>query len=278
MEGDWDYLIVLDACRYDIFKKIVDKDAGYVISGGHWTQQWLEWNFNGRYTDVVYIAGNPHLASLNLRKTFGFNPFYKVDEVWKYGWDDSLRTVPPEEVTKAACKMLDRFPEKRMIIHYNQPHAPYLTDQALNPIGRPPLHTTEQVLSIGSQPERPKNIYKIAEEGMISTKRMKKAYEKNLKLVMEEVRKLVEELHGKVILTADHGEMLGEYGVFGHNHQWLKVKEELVVPWYTIKNEKKARKRGKGEKEYQKEENIKKKVKERIRELNKKEEWINKNC
>jgi len=107
MDEQWDYLIILDACRYDVFADIVDKNVGFVISGGSTTYEWLEWNFNGRYKDVIYIAGNPHFATANLVKTFGFNPFFKVIEVWDYGWDKKLKTVPPKEVTDAAIKTLD---------------------------------------------------------------------------------------------------------------------------------------------------------------------------
>ena len=45
MEEEWDYLIVLDACRYDTFKKVADDSAGYVISGDTNTRKWMRWNF-----------------------------------------------------------------------------------------------------------------------------------------------------------------------------------------------------------------------------------------
>ncbi len=78
MEEDWDYLIVLDACRYDTFKKVVDDGAGYVISGGTGTSSWMMWSFREKHKDVIYIAGNPYLASAHLKKRRGFNPFYMV--------------------------------------------------------------------------------------------------------------------------------------------------------------------------------------------------------
>ena len=79
----------------------------------------MKCNFRGKYKDVIYIAGNPHFASAHLKKTFAFNPFHIVKEVWDYGWDNTLKTVPPEEVTIAALDTLKSSPNKRMIIHYN---------------------------------------------------------------------------------------------------------------------------------------------------------------
>src|SRR4030042_6963515 len=68
MEQSWDYLIVLDACRYDTYKEVVDQKANYVISGATATGDWMRWNFAEKYRDVIYIAGNPHFASAYLKK------------------------------------------------------------------------------------------------------------------------------------------------------------------------------------------------------------------
>ena len=49
MKENWDYLIVLDACRYDLFLKVVDEKANFVISGGTSTGEWMKWNFGDKY-------------------------------------------------------------------------------------------------------------------------------------------------------------------------------------------------------------------------------------
>ena len=234
MEEDWDYLIVIDACRYDVFKEVVDEKANYVISGGTATGVWGKWNFREKYEDVIYIAGNPHFASVHLKKTFGFNPFYMVKEVWDYGWDYTLKTVPPEEVTIAALDTLKRFPEKRMIIHYNQPHHPFISDKGLTERDDGTCHTLEGGLWGGQK----KTVWDLAIRGEVSIERVKKGYRENLKIVMKEVKKLKEELHGRVILTADHGNLFGEYGLYGHGHG-LRAEGLVKVPWVILKNEKK---------------------------------------
>lgn len=231
MGQQWDYLIVLDACRYDLFRGVVNENTVFIISGGSCTQEWLEWNFNGEFKDVIYIAGNPHLASANLLKSFGFNPFYKVIEVWDFGWNSSFKTVPPEEVTLAALETLKKYPNKRMIIHYNQPHHPFLSDSDLLRLDDGAWRKLE-----GRIWEGKKTIWDAARLGEVPIEKVWEGYKENLKLVMEEVKRLVDEVHGKVVITSDHGNHLGEYMVFGHT-VGLRTKELVKVPWLVMKDE-----------------------------------------
>jgi hypothetical protein len=233
MDKQWDYLIILDACRYDVFADIVDKNADFVISGGGTTQEWLEWNFNGKYKDVIYIAGNPHFATLNLVKTFGFNPFFKVIEVWDYGWDNELKTVPPKEVTKAAIKTLDNFPDKRMIIHYNQPHHPFITNKELLHLDDGTWNTLEGGMWDGEKI----TVWHYLRQGKIPIKKAWLAYKDNLRIVMSEVDNLVKKLHGRVIVSADHGNHFGEYRLFGH-FEGIRSEQLVKIPWMILKDEK----------------------------------------
>jgi hypothetical protein len=235
-QADWDYLIVLDACRYDTFKKVVDGGAAYVISGGIHTGEWMMWNFGQKHKDVIYIAANPHLASAHLRKRLGFNPFYMVKEVWDYGWDSTLKTVPPEQVTNAALETLKSFPEKRMIIHYMQPHHPYIADKELLEMDDGTYRGFEDI-GTGRKQTTP---LKLVKRGELPIERVKKAYEENLKAVMREVRRLERELPGRVILTADHGEAFGEHGIYGHRGD-LRIEALVKVPWVVLKDKTKRR-------------------------------------
>lgn len=231
MDQDWDYLIILDACRYDLYKRVVDQNADFVISGASATQEWVKWNFNGEFKDVIYVAGNPHLASANLVKTFGFNPFFKVIEVWDFGWNSNLKTVPPEEVTLAALQTLKKFPNKRMVIHYNQPHHPFLSDRDLVRS----YDGTWNKLEDGIWGGRCTTIWDALRLGEVSIERVWKGYEENLKLVMDEVSTLVNDLQGRVIITSDHGNQIGEYLLFGHA-RGLRTKESVRVPWVVVKD------------------------------------------
>ncbi len=59
-----------------------------------------------------------------------------------------------------------------------------------------------------------------------------KAYKDNLVRVMNSLEQLLPELSGRIVITADHGELLGEKGRYGHD---FEGQEKLVdVPWFVI--------------------------------------------
>jgi hypothetical protein len=265
MDQKWDYLIILDACRYDLFKRVVDSSAGSVISGGSCTQEWLKWNFNGKFDDVIYIAGNPHFASANLVKTFGFVPFFKVVEVWDYGWDSKLKTVPPNNVTLAAFETLKKYPNKRLIIHFNQPHHPFLVDKELLQLDDGTWSKMENGL-LEARKHKKRTIWDMVRFGKVPIQSVIEAYEGNLRIAMKEVTKLLNTLEGRIIITADHGNHLGEYMIFGHPPQ-LRTTELVRVPWFVQTNGvKKYSKRLEEDRSYQRklETRI---IRERIRKL-----------
>lgn len=233
MEEEWDFMILLDACRFDMYREVVDSAADSCISGGSYTQEWLEFNFNRECKDVVYIAGNPHFASVHLKHVFGFNPFHHVEEVWDYGWSDDLKTVPPEAVTRAAVKCAHTYPDKRMIVHYNQPHHPFLGDQEITALEHGTWRTVEGME--GGLEQNVTTVWDLAWKNRISDDHLRAAYWQNLRLVMVEVNKLLEQLSGKVILTADHGNLLGEWGLYGHPAS-LRLESLVRVPWVMLKN------------------------------------------
>jgi hypothetical protein len=66
-ERDWDNLILLDACRYDLFKNnsTLRGDLQAIKSRGTNTVQFLTANFSDRdLTDTVYITGNPQFKKI----------------------------------------------------------------------------------------------------------------------------------------------------------------------------------------------------------------------
>jgi len=223
-ETNWDVLIILDACRFDYFIKVNDIE-GYLIqaySPATCTVEWLKRVFNGYY-DVTYISGNPIVNSVGV-PIMGYRAkdhFKRIIDVWDFGWDNELSTVPPWNINKYALKYID----KKMIIHYMQPHGVY--------IGEPKLifrkRGTPHDVAFG-------DIYVVEKirRGELTVELLRKAYEGNLRLVLKYVKELVEKLpHKKIVVTADHGELLGEDGLFLHpcdrDHRILRI-----VPWLEI--------------------------------------------
>lgn len=153
MEEDWDNLIILDACRYDYFSDIygnyLSGKLSKVKSLGSHTYEWCTKNFQEWYEDVVYVSGTAFVNS----KRGGFNAkdhFYKVIDVWDWGWNDKLGTVHPKEINKAVTISKKQYPDKRFIIHYMQPRAPYIgCDPPSRGYSRPVVSHGE--ISIGLQ-------------------------------------------------------------------------------------------------------------------------------
>jgi len=256
MEEDWDFLIVLDACRYDYFSEMYEEFfTGKLekrISPGCSTVEWLRRSFPDYYPDVIYISGNPYINSKVA--IAGFNAkkhFYKVVDVWDFGWDERIGTVPPREINRAVLRFYLKYPRKRFIIHYLQPHAPYLSakyrligyyksdpkdgsvlsgvasyrkvdrriESIINIMGTllSKLGVVESAWELRDKmrlpPISPMDVVrrKYGRSGLIE------AYKENLRIVLNYVAKLCKRFPGKnIVITSDHGELLGEDGAYEH--------------------------------------------------------------
>ena len=168
---------------------------------------------------------------------------------------------------------------KRFIIHYLQPHAPYLTRGMVYPLGfiPPQLERSNVLMGVRSQknthfaqawaraflPKQSRSIvgslvskineltcrqitWKInkllnlppitpmdAVLRRLGNTGLKEAYADNLKLVLKYVSELVKTLPYTIVITADHGELLGEGGRYSHPSA---SKNPLLreIPWLTI--------------------------------------------
>lgn len=210
---EWDSLILLDACRYDALHHVWDASESVpgalasVTSPGTTTLLWIKGNFvrnpeKRQMADVTVIAGNPYMSETYFDLQGWEYPFKTSVDVWKEGWNEGLGVVPPEAVFKAAREV-----EGRLLAHFLQPHAPFI---------RNPEITWAKV-----------------ERGEISVEQARRAYEDNLRLVLEWAFRLVGVREGKVVLTSDHGELFGEYGLFSHPHK-VYVPELVTVPWVEL--------------------------------------------
>ncbi len=225
-EENWDFLLVLDACRYDTFKEIntISGKLEKKYSLGTHTVEWLKNNFNQKLDDIVYISGNPQASSYKFRQWTNFdNPFYHLENVWDWGWDEKLKTVHPRTVNKSAIELIGKYPEKKFIIHYLQPHHPF--------IGKGKLKFDSEDNKILNSPS-----WKAILRKKFSLEDIKKSYRNNLKLVLEHVTDLVKKLNGKTVITSDHGELFGEFGLYGHI-PLLYCKYLIEIPWLVNKND-----------------------------------------
>ncbi|MDI3501385.1 MAG: hypothetical protein PWP22_1156 [Thermoanaerobacter sp.] len=238
MEDDWDNLIILDACRYSTFLEVSGLNCEYRISRASRTPEFLHENFvNRKYNDTIYITSNPYV---NL---FCKNCFYKIIPVWKFAWNEEIGTVLPKDVMKTALETEKRYPDKRLIIHFMQPHYPYIKDPDILPTTAKHEDIKDPIkLSLSGNPLNP---FIEVERGNLDIEEVFKAYKRNLKAVLPYALKLAKRLKGRTVITSDHGEAFGEFAwpfpikIYEHPPH-VHIPALVKVPWLVF--DKKERK------------------------------------
>lgn len=229
MSKDWDNLIILDACRYDSFAARSDLPGNLekYQSRGACTGEWLQGNFAGKtYPDTVYVTANPQFAKRSAELEAGF---HDVLNVWQEdGWDSFFNTVLPSTVLKYAKRANERYPSKRLLVHFLQPHAPFLTRET----------TFDKDERGQGEP-----LWDRAFRGEldISEEMVTDLYKENLDAVLPYADYLLHELPGRNVVTSDHGQVFGERSyplpIKEWGHPWGVYTEELVdVPWLVYQN------------------------------------------
>jgi hypothetical protein len=197
MGKDWDNLIVLDACRYDLFVEVTRIEADYIISRGSSTAEFLKENFAGhKCADIVVVSANPYVTK------FVKDSFYEVIPVWKSGWDDKLKTILPETVIESALEAEIKFPDKRLIVWFMQPHFPFIENPEICPHG---ITRDREIAEFNKSSIPISDPWSEADMGNIEIEKVWQAYKKNLEIVLPYAFKLAQQLKGKNVITADHG-------------------------------------------------------------------------
>lgn len=250
MEKEWDVAVVLDACRYDYFKDI---HREYLPEGkltkeqsASYTQEYLRRAFPKPKYDLTCIGGHPALNSAGIPwgGFYASKKFTKVVDAWALGWDEERGTTNPREVTNLAWAHTGRGQDKKVLIHYMQPHFPYLNA----PFKAPPYKKHGWV---GKQMRKAPNFIR---EGYWRARyllnlpdpptryylenytpdEIRKHYAENVHWVLKEVGRLFTQIKDKrVVVTADHAELLGENGEWFHP-MWVRHPILNTVPFYEV--------------------------------------------
>lgn len=226
MDEDWDNLIILDACRGDLFEETntINGELGFAISSDSSTSGFLKYNFsNEEFPDTVYVSANPQTQ----RHEVG-GQFHDCIRLWESDWNDELNTVTPETVTDSAIRTRERYPDKRLIVHYIQPHYPFIGET-----GRQINHRSITGDGIIGTDQEVHSVWDLLESGSLTQELVWEAYQENLELALPEVERLLENILGKSVITSDHGNSFGRYGVYGHPGG-VFMKDLVRVPWLTI--------------------------------------------
>jgi len=243
-ERDWDALIILDACRVDALRAVADdydfiESVDSVWSVGSTSHEWASKTFTTEYRDEIrttgYVTGNGYLHQASVRDTYppsggtapvgwpdwnvvDIDEFAFVDQVWQDGRIEEVRTVPPHRITDRAVRASREHDADRMIVHYMQPHSPYIADAVDGRDVDP--DEVDFVEPLGAM-----------RRGELAIDVARERYIDNLHLVLEEVRTLFDNLDAdRVAITADHGELFGEWGEYGHP-DGLPFPAVRRVPW-----------------------------------------------
>lgn len=244
MERDWDTLVVLDACRADLFETVAAVDAfdaydAYerVTSPGSMTPEWVARTFAGRSLgDTVYVSANPYVG------LEAPGAFHHREAVWREAFDDEAGTVLPGDVADAARAVHEAHPHKRLVVHFVQPHHPFVADDEVAAISGWDVES----LAAGERPPHPHDPFEAYSMGELGAGRLWEAYAETLDLALEYALALAADLPGRTVLTADHGNMVGGDGwpvplpVCGH-YPGLRQPELVSVPWAVLDDDRRRR-------------------------------------
>lgn len=209
-EKDWDGLIFLDSCRHDSFRRVtrIDTPVAKVPSQG--THEYIHRVIKQQdFTDTVLIAGNSMFGDVDCRADFYdiYKAYLEFEEV------NGVKVVPPWNVIGGFYNMYNRYGSKtRYILWFIQPHYPLVPE------------------GISASDMKLKDI---AEQ--MGLGKLKELYRDNIKFVLQYVLNLGVENRDKWYITADHAQLFGEGGYWGHaaNRTHDKVFE---VPWISLDN------------------------------------------
>jgi hypothetical protein len=234
IDEDWDNFLVLDACRLDLFEETIDltqfDEYRSEVSLGSRTDEWTYENFHGRaFGDTVYVTGSPVTSKVLSDEV------HELLEVWKDGFDEEKGAILPSAVAAGAREAHAEYPNKRLIVHFMQPHIPFVDSPDVNfREWWTPYNDFED-----TDADPPRTVWGALGMGLVEYDEVWDAYKKNLRYGFEEAIRLAEELPGKTVITSDHGNMMGErtwpvpIKMYAHP-RGLRTAPLVEVPWAVI--------------------------------------------
>lgn len=225
--NDWDLCIILDACRFDLFEEIVSEYPSiptpeHKISVDSKTDAWTRKTFSRadeqELRKTTYVTANPFSREIPDESQLS------VDHVWKYGWDDREGTVLPRVITDRAIATHRSKRPKSLLVHYLQPHVPFVPWVKKTPLGRG---------NFGLDGDGVNDTWEQLRNSELSLTEVWEGYGENLRYVLDEVELLLKNVDAEcVVITSDHGNGVGEWGIYGHPiHMPFSCVRK--VPWAT---------------------------------------------
>jgi hypothetical protein len=235
-ERDWDVLVVLDGLRVDLARDVVDDEVASVWSPASTSIDWINRHFADEYRDewerTAYVTANPFAshdttdaksADLHEKNIGYFDPVYER----AFGDVDGITTTPPEAVTDAAIYAWRTADVDQMIVHYMQPHQPF--------IGRSDWESVYSNLEnlAGEVNQGGPDVWHRCRDGKLDRNDVWNAYRDNLQWVLDDVEsRLLRNVDARAALSADHGNGMGEWGVWSHPPGSIAPAVRKVPVWF----------------------------------------------
>lgn len=250
-EREWDVLVILDACRTDALQELAPEysfldDIESIWSVGSTSHEWYVKTFVEDYREMLaetaLISSNPFaehtlingeypprhpcpfdltawrtvstedLAYFELTRRHD-RPFADVSTLAPH----STTVQDPSYVTDRAI-IAGRKDFEKVVVHYFQPHRPFIYNLVRNNV---------RMTSLEDEP------YEAGRSGEANIDDIWPLYLDNLRLVLDSVQELLKNVDGTVALTADHGELFGEFRQYGH-FQSIPHPKLKKVPWVEV--------------------------------------------
>lgn len=250
-DRDWDLLVILDACRTDALREVADEydfitDVTEVASVASTSSEFVHNTFVEDHLPEIrataYVTSNPYsnhvrTSDVNTLKTYetmgtiyeserldrllvrnktvgGEFPSFTLAEGKKLDGESSRTWYPPDVVTAHAIRTAREENPEKMMVHYMQPHAPYISEAAER--GYYESHEDFPFAYLRNGGDRSV---------------VWDAYLDNLRSVLDSVELLLDNVDAETVaITSDHGELFGEWGLYSHIYGIPHPKLRRV-PW-----------------------------------------------
>lgn len=221
---DWDTMVILDGCRYDLAADCSEFPGALdaIQSPASQTTEFLQKTVADRtFPDTVYVSANPQLTRVDAE-------FADVVPLWESAWDDDRRTVPPHAVVDALEDSTEAFVDKRLVVHFVQPHIPFI-----GPTGDQFEQPSFQGDVLENRGAAVDNVWMQLRRGKVAKEEVRRAYKENLQIALPAVSRLLDLVDGKTVITSDHGNAFGEWWTYGHP-PGRHIDALTRVPWATV--------------------------------------------
>lgn len=229
-DSEWDLLVIIDGCDIEWTREVVSEqslfdedDLDSIVSVGSGSDDWHENTFEQTpphvLEDTAFITGNPFVEA-HKPPSLGF-----LENVKEWGWEESLGAVPAHNITDAAIDAGRTTNFERYVVHYMQPHAPFI--ERTDPDDR-------RSVELAYPAKDCREPWYQVMRGDLSSDRLRQLYIDNLRYVLQEVDLLCRNFAAeRAVLSADHGNGVGDDGLYGHPAR-VPIKKLRQVPWISL--------------------------------------------